>query len=306
MTTPNEGHHVSEPVLDSIEADGPAQLAREVERLVRDNVIRRPVAASWDPPPHVLAEVFRPGDELVIRDMEQFAAEPVMPRGFAVVYDAVSFATLCQRWGSTDRTTLWAQQPTTGATRPSITAVFDDHMDHDSAGWREHRARLEVRVDPDWAAWARVDGKPMDQVELAEFLTDQMHVITQPRAAELISAVTTFSTKRNVSFAQAINLDSGETQFTYVDQKRDDAGDAVLPNRLTVSTRPFYGSSEVPMDVWVRYRLDSGRLTFTLQRIRPDRAEEAAWLDMCAQVAGELGDEYPFPLLQGCPPEPLR
>lgn len=292
---------VPEPVLEPITEDGPAALAREVERLVRDNVTRRPVLA-WDSPEHVIAEVLRPGDRLHVADIEHYLPEPVTPRGTVTVYDAASFVQVVRRY-TADGTTLWARQPSTGAPVPSVTAVFDDHIDQYGAGWREHRAQLVVRMDPDWQAWAAVDGNALDQVALAEFLTDQLHVIAEPRAADLIPAVTTFSTRRNLTFSQAMNLDTGETQFTYV-EKGETAGAENLPNRLTINVRPFYGCQPVVLEVWLRYRLREGKLTFTLQRIRPDRAQEAAWGDVCGQIAAELGEQ--LPIWQGTAPDPLR
>jgi uncharacterized protein YfdQ (DUF2303 family) len=302
MSNPDSTVQVPEPPLEAISADGPAALAREVERIVTDHNTKRPTTA-WGPQDHVLAEILRPGDQLVIRDLEQYEPQPVAPRGSVDVYDAPSFVALVQRH-SDDRTTLWAQQPATGAPIPSITAVFDDHTDANIAGWREHRARLVVRMDPDWVAWSQVDKKALDQIQLAEFLTDQLHTIAQPRAAELIPAVSTFATKRNVTFSQGINLDTGETQFTYVDKAGEDAGTERLPNRLTLNVRPFYGSSVTTLEVWLRYRLSEGRLRFTLERIRPDRAQEAAWGDMCDEIAAGLGDG--LPIWQGAAPAPLR
>jgi uncharacterized protein YfdQ (DUF2303 family) len=302
MSTNDPTVQVPEPPLEAIDADGPAALAREVERIVTDHNTKRP-ATAWAPQDHVLAEILRPGDQLVIRDLEQYEPQPVAPRGTTVVYDAPSFTRLVQRHADA-RTTLWARQPATGATIPSVTAVFDDHTDANTAGWREHRAQLKVRMDPDWVAWSQVDKKPMDQIQLAEFLTDQLHTIAQPRAAELIPAVSTFSTKRNVTFSQGINLDTGETQFTYVDQRGETAGTETLPNKLTLNVRPFYGSSVAALEVWLRYRITEGKLRFTLERIRPDRAEEAAWGDMCDEIAAGLGED--LPIWQGTAPDPLR
>lgn len=298
--------------LADLSADGPAAHLREVERLTRAAVTDRPTLLL-DHPPHVAGEILRPGDRLVVENFEHLRPHgPIVPRGTVNVYDAASFVAVVHRYADLERTTLWARQPSTGATVPSVTAIFDDHggdvgdddEGHLAAGWREHRAVLEVRMDPDWMAWAAVDGKRMDQVELAEFLNDQLHVITAPRAAELVSAITTFSTRRNVTFSQVVNLDSGEQEFTYLDkQGHEAAGTAVLPNKISLGLRPFYGAPETVLEVWLRYRLDQGRLTFTLTRIRPDRAEEAAWADVCGQIAAELPD---FPLLQGHAPVPLR
>jgi uncharacterized protein YfdQ (DUF2303 family) len=285
-----------------------AELAREVERLTRNALTDRP-AVGWVEPTGVLAQVLRPGDELVIRDLERYLDEPRHPRGTYTVHDGPSFVTLVKRLGD-DRTTLWAQQRATGAASPSITAVLNDSSDLDDAvGWRDHRVTLQVRVDPDWAAWEARDatlgaGRWMSQVDLAEFLTDQLHNIVEPRPAELIAAVTTFSTKRNVTFGQSVRLESGEQEFVYTERNTEDAGRVALPQKLTLNLRPFYGADTTALEVAVRYRISKeGGLALGLFRIRPDRAEDAAWADVCARVGDQLDR---FPLLQGPPPAPLR
>ncbi|GAA1401817.1 hypothetical protein GCM10009613_60780 [Pseudonocardia kongjuensis] len=283
---------------------GPGELLRETERLVRDAVSERPDVSWPDRPDHVLAQVLRPGDELRIKDLEQYLDEPARPRGEYQVFDAPSFVTLVQRLRE-PQTTLWAHQPATGATSPSITAVFNDADGPDGVGigWRDHRAKLVVKVDPDWAAWAAIDGKALGQVAFAEFVNDHLHNIVDPPAAGLVGAITTFNVKRNVTFSQAVNLESGAQEFTWL-ERDEAAGKVKLPTELTVRTRPYFGSDPVDLQVALRHRVTKeGGLSLIAVRIRPDIAEEQAWSVVTGRVSEELPD---LPMLQGSAPASLR
>lgn len=301
--------------LSSAEHDGPAALVRETERLVRLAVTDRPLLEwSGELPLHIGATAMRPGDDVVIRDLEQYLPEPKRARGDYVTYDSESFIAVVKRLAGL-RTTLWAEQPSTGASKPQITAVLNDDGGYVAGetdpGWRDHRVRLDVRVDPDWAAWARVDtaGDPelqrgMSQVGLAEFLNDHMHNIAEGGGSQLLKAVTTFSTDRKLRVSQNINLTTGEIAMVMVDEEDTAVEQVRLPTKLTLNLRPFYGSAEVILEVELRYRWSKQNgVRFGLVRVRPDRSEDAAWLDVCAQVQAGLPDH---PLLQGAPPASLR
>lgn len=312
--------------LESISADGPAALAREVERLTRNAVTDRPkveLPGELADAEHVLAHVSRPGDSVRVEDLEHLLDSPARPRGTYTTYDAPSFVTLVGRLANVgnpdNRTanpaaTLWAEQPSTGAGKPQITAVINDHdQDGHLWGWRDLRAVLEVRPDPDWLQWeARDAGAPgvraadrwMDQVTFAEFVLDQTANIAG--AHELYLAATTFESRRSMNVQSVINLDNGTQQYQYTEQLaggREGAGTVELPNKLTVSLRPFYGAETVQLEVLLRHRLTEGKLRFGLFRVRPDLAVESAWAAWCDKVAAELPA---LPLLQGTPPAALK
>lgn len=288
-------------VVDLVHS-GAAELVRETERLVKDATTARPGIAWPDRPGHILTPVLRPGDALHVKDVERYLERPARARGQYTVFDAPSFVTLVKRLQSDTDTTLWAHQPSTGAAVPSITAVFNDGDDI-SPGWRDHRAQLTVRIDPDWAAWASIDGKALNQVAFAEFVNDHLHNIVEPPAAGLVGAITTFNVKRQVTFSQAVNLESGAQEFTWL-ERDEAAGKVKLPTELTIRARPYFGADPVDVQVALRHRVSKeGGLSLIAVRIRPDLAEEQAWNVVTGTVAAELPD---LPMLQGPAPESLR
>lgn len=319
---------------DELDDDGgQAQAIREIERLTRNAETLRPALPGpvvEELPPHVLAQIRRPGDDLLVRDLERYQPEPVRARGASEVHDDQSFIALVRRWG-TEATTLWARQPTTGAAAPSITAVLNDHQAYGrdgasaeapafdgtpigiAAGWGDHRVTLNTRPDPDWQAWALRDaGHPdpaiaerawMNQIALAEFLQDQLPNVSAPPAASLIDAVTTFEARQKISFNSAVRLDDGSVQMQWVEQNERDSGVTVLPPKLTVKLRPFYGAPAADLDVWLRYRIKDGSIKFGLFRHRPDIVEDGAWQTWCAEISAALPG---LPFVQGVPAAPVQ
>jgi uncharacterized protein YfdQ (DUF2303 family) len=294
-----------------------AEVMRETERLVRDALTERP-DVDFTFPSHVHAQVLRPGDKLVVADHEQYETEPVRPRGDYVVYDVRSFVTWLKRRGG-EQTTLWAQQPSTGAEQPSITAVLNDagRNDAEGIGWRDDRTTLVVRPDPDWTKWELRDvghpnpqvaaGRWLSQADFADFMLDQVPNLGVDIANEVYAAALTFQSKRNIEITSVVDLDDGTQQFSFNETVQNGAerpGSTVMHKELNVTMRPFYGADVVQLRVLVRNRIgQGGKPVFGLFRHRPDLVEESAWAAWCETVTAELPD---FPLLQGPPPASLK
>lgn len=300
---------------DTLDEDGGlAQTVREVERMTANATVERPELVKPDALSeldHVLTYVARPGDEVHVRDLEALLERPTRARGTYTVYDADSFVRLVERQQLQEQITLWAQQPSTGAAKPSITAVLNDHASAAALaiGWRDHRAVLEIRPDPDWQQWQARDcgavggqSRWMDQVTFAEFVIDQTQNIVG--AGELYLAATTFEARRNLTVQSVINLDDGSTEMQYTETvgNRENAGAVTLPTRLIVNLRPFYGADPVPQDVLLRHRVGKDGVKFGLFLHRPDLTIERAWNTWCGSVAERLPE---LPLFQGAPPEAL-
>lgn len=286
--------------------DGLAALAVEIERLTGNAVVDRPsisLPTDLAEADHLLTYVARPGDDVQIRSLEHLLPDPVRPRGTYTVHDADSFVVLLTRVG-TDETSVWAEQPSTGAPAPKLTAVINDvNPDTRRApGWRDHRVELIVRPDPDWQAWASADGKWLDQVTFAEFLIDQTANI--PRADEIYLAATTFEAARNITCNSVINLEDGTQQYQFVETAangREKPGAVQLPREILVNLRPFFGADVIGQRVLLRHRVKDGKLIFAAVLHRPDLAVESAWAGWCEDIRGQIA----APLLQGTPPAPI-
>ena len=273
-------------------------------RLDRDDAVVKSYGLT---PGAALAVTRLRDDESVqVTDLEAYLPEPLRPRGTATLYQPEDFAAYVLRLddgtGGEQFTTLWADLD-----NRRVTAVFNDHTGDGEAGWRDHTAVFQVKVDPDWQAWAAASGKLLSQVEFAEFLEDYMHALIDPPAADLLEVVTTFKAQRRVSYRSATRLSSGDLQFTFDTETTTQAGrkgDVEVPSQFTLRLAPFTGSPAVDVLARLRWRIDeAGGLRIGYVLHRRDQVERSAFDGLVAVIAeGVTG----LPLYVGQAPSALR
>jgi uncharacterized protein YfdQ (DUF2303 family) len=283
-----------------------------IEDLTRRVYESTPVELPGAYPVAVAARVMRNDERIQTLDLEHLEAQPREHHGNAVLHDGPSFAAYVNRLAD-ERTTMWARQVPGGSTKPSITAIFNDHRDSGQAGWRDHTATLDIDYDPDWKDWREADGKEMPQKDFAQFLLDHAHTLGQQDIGKLMLAVTKFRASRDTKYSSAVNLTNGEVTFTFEEQIKNDTKGAqtvTLPEKITIESFVFAGATEATqatvVEAFLRYEVprDPGPLRIGYKLIRPDKAEREAWDVVCAQIDEATPDEVP--LLQGTAPAALR
>lgn len=151
-----------------------------------------------------------------------------------------------------------------------------------------HVAACEVRLDPAYEAWERAATKGvMAQRAFAEFLEDHAEDAVSPEPADLIEVARNFDAARNVTFRSAVNLHTGERQFRY-EEADSGKGAIACPKVIALRTPVFEG--QTPRDWAVRfgYRIEEGKLAFTISIHRRRQLLDTAWADLVTALAGEL------------------
>lgn len=248
----------------------------------------------------LLVRVLPPGDRIEVLDLERHLGAPREPRGSAAIHEPSDFIAYVTRHAG-PATTIWATQDFR-----RFTAVFNDHDPHAGPGWRDHRATLQLQLDPDWAAWIAQDGKLVHQAEFAEFLEDNLAAITDPPAADMLEVATTFHAHRNVAFRQGVRLSSGDVQLHYQEETTGTAGAKGaldVPREFTVRLAPYLGVDAVYLTARLRWRITEGTLRIGYKLHRRDLVEAEAFDRIRSLVAQQVGDT---PVLLGEAPTPLR
>lgn len=249
----------------------------------------------------VIARVVRTDETVQFHDLEQYLLQPRRAWGSAAMHDPASFAAYVTRLDRKElATSLWADDKAR-----TIVAVFNDH-DDTAAGWRDHTAKLTVRVDTDWAAWTGKDGALVGQIAFGEFLEEQLHTIGDPPAADLVAIATTLTAKRNLTFESSVRLQSGDVAFEYREETAAKATKAKLdvPERFTIRLSPFTGVAAVDVVARLRYRIGPDGLRIGYKLTRPDIAEREAFDRIVAQVVEDTPEGVP--MLLGTAPGALR
>lgn len=287
---------MSDDVLDSTAVEAAADLGRRLADASND---RRVTFTEEYHAPFVVP--MRDDEHLEPYNPEQFLDQPYRPRGHADMHDPVSFAAYVTRLADAGATSLWADDK-----HRTIAAVFNDHQPLGAAGWRDHTARLTVRVDPDWTAWTAKDGQLIGQTTFGEFLEDQLHTIVDPPAADLVGIATQFTAKRNVTFEQSTRLQSGEVAFEYREETttKTNKGKVEVPERFTIQLAPFVGATAVQVVARLRYRIGPEGLRIGYKLTRADLAEREAF----DRIVTQVGENTPegVPVLFGTAPTSLR
>lgn len=258
----------------------------------------------------VIARIVRNDETIQVVNLERLLFSPDRNRGTATLHDPSDFAEYVNRL-RTPATTAWADEK-----RGRITAVFNDHEDSSvaehAAGWRDHTAVLELQHDPDWQAFAEIDGEYLTQAKFAEFLSNYDTSFVQPDGARMLEVATSFKAHRKAEFSQAINLDNGDLQLTYNEEttaKTTRAGQIEVPRDLTVQLTPYLGYPLQQIEARLRWQLEGGSLYMGIKLRRPDIVKRDAFADIRTTIAEQLaavdGVDFATPVLLGPPPAPV-
>lgn len=259
---------------------GAEALVEAVRRAEQANAIE-PYYITGDPD-SLIVRVMDADQRIDTLDLERKLDQPRRARGTATLHDAHDFATYVNRLKGA-ATTIFAREDD-----GEITAIFNDHTDHDTAGWRDHTATLRLKDDPEWQAWLAANNKLFTQGAFAEFLQDRASSIIAPDAATILEIALTFKAHKKADFDGEVDLDHGTVQFSYKEEVRQKvtSGQMELPTEITISLAPFLGMEPVQMIARLKWNVDSNGLALGYRIHRPDLMRRQAFEQLRDEIAG--------------------
>lgn len=219
-------------------------------------------------------------------DLEKYLPTPIRKRTDQPFIETESFCTYV----------LDHKGPSTMLTGSPKLGAFVAHIDYhgkrdDAPSWCTHRAHLTLQSDPDWVRWVSGSGKPMAQVEFAEFLEDMDHTIEEPKAASVVEIVLKLQATSEHYFESAIDRDTGSATLNFKERTEQTGGTVKLPTQMQIAVRPYRSAKVVPVLVRLRYRVRDGKVAFTYQLLRADRIEEEAFNEIRERIGSLTGLE---------------
>lgn len=168
-----------------------------------------------------------------------------------------------------------------------FTAVFDEHGGEAKPGWRRHTAELNPLMSAEWKVWKETwDRKAMQQTPFAEFLQENAEDITSteessaagyPTALQMLTMATNFVHNEERSLKSSIRLQSGGVRLTYVaDADKGTTEEMAMFERFKIGIPVFHGAGAWAIDARLKYRNNSGKLSFHYELVRADRVHQAA------------------------------
>lgn len=151
----------------------------------------------------------------------------------------------------------------------------------------QHTVTLMCPFDRDYAKWRKAfNGGKFDQRELAEFIEDMIHTISEPAAADLLEAVADLNIDRQVRFKSVRNERNGNLSIAYeeMDAASPGQGTISLPEHIVIVLPIFQGAVAVQLKVRLRYRLDKGAIVFLMSVPGLDNEERIAFRSIGEKV----------------------
>ena len=231
-------------------------------------------------------------DDFEAKSMEHVLVSPARKKGTVVLNDSESFvAVVNDQKGESTRLFSTIDPPT-------FTAVFN----HTAlgTGWGDHRAKYNAPLSPEWEAWTGKDGVKMNQVDIAQFIENNLldvafiapdaatRELGSPDGAMLLEICRTLQAKKKVDFKSSVRLADGSTQFTYDEDVQGSAvkGTLAVPEQFSLGIPVFENGEKWRVDVRLRYRIaDGGQLTMWLELIRAHKVIEQADKDLRDKIA---------------------
>lgn len=226
---------------------------------------------------------------------ERFSV-PYRKKGTVKLFDEASFVNFWDRHNSLD-TTLFSSP-----LRNKFTAIFNDHGEKkDPPGWRDHRAEYMLKHSEEWLAWTTRDKKPFEgNLEFAEFVENMLPDFVEPEGASMLELILNLKVTANASYAKAVRLSDGDTQFTYTNSVEGtgqaNTGQIKIPEQFIISIPIFDGVGSPKYDVAARfrYRLQNASLRIWYELIRPSKIVDEAFYLIVSRIAKKTSSDIYF------------
>lgn len=220
-----------------------------------------------------------------ILDLEKYLPAPRRTHGMVALQAVDDLVRYVMRHDDPASTTLWVDE-----TAHVVCAVLNDHT-QERAQWGDHRARLALRLTPEWKHWTSKDGELLNQIAFAEHIEDGLMEIVDPPGAEMLEVAQSIQGSRNADFSQAHRLSDGNIGATYMETtsaKAGQRGEIEIPERFTLAIAPFLGEEPVELRARLRWRLRDAHLELGYKLERPDRVIR----DVIDAIADRLSKQF--------------
>ena len=268
--------------------------------------------------------------ESVKKFLDEYLPTPERRVGIATLQDIASFIAWTNRHKNTDSVLRCLLDPKA----PSLHAVIDYHQQGPAlapgpdgrARWCRFGATYPLPLDKRWQEWTAISGQPLSQTKFAAFLEDHILDLISPtnsqdgegrpsdtappevrrflamnggrcgEPADVVALSKGLEVYADTKVSEKVNLQSGETQFTF-EEKHRGAPDAVVVPQIFLIAIPVFNLSDAfyRVPVRLRYRVVENKLLWfpTLWQ-----AEEV--FDKAVRDAAEVAqDKTDLPLFYG-------
>lgn len=182
----------------------------------------------------------------------------------------------------------------------TVRAILDYHRSGEKPPrWGQHQATLYIQPSDEWSTWINANGKRTEQIAFAEFIEDNTPDIFQPDAATMLEVARSLHAKSGVEFSSGVRLSNGQVKLSYNENIKGTfgTGDVEVPETFIIRIPVFLGTPKIDITARLRYRLNSGKLVFWYDLLRPNSAAR----DGFKKVIGQIEEATKTDVLVGSP-----
>lgn len=220
--------------------------------------------------------------------VEKAGPTPQRKRGHALLGSVDSLVTYAKDQAASNAGYIYADTDAR-----TITAVFNDHRDSATPGWRDHRATFKAVYTPEFDNWLRNNRQPKEQAAFAEFIEDNFADLQGDEARTLLEVATTLQASTGINFRSSKRLQDGQNQILYnetIDTKAGADGQLKVPQTFALGLRIFKGDAAgYKFTARLKFRLSGSSCKFWYELERPERAIEDAFAGYIAKVGEASG-----------------
>lgn len=221
---------------------------------------------------------------------EGYRAERVAPldqpltriKQAVTLHDRDSFTAYVNRYKS-EATRIFAEPGFLAGGAARVVATIDYHKP-DAADYGVHVVTYSPRYSDQWVRWHKATKEPMKQAEFAEFVEEVRADIVQPEAANLLDIVRSFKASRKTEFDSVVYQPNGSVSLTYDDRTEQKGASGALPEVMKLGIPVYFRGTAYAVPVFVRFKVGSGAVQFSLKLDRADVIEDAAFGELTKQI----------------------
>lgn len=162
--------------------------------------------------------------------------------------------------------------------RHSVTAHLDYHKDSRTPSINKHSATRSFKYDRRFTAWSNLNRRELTQIQFVEFMEDNLLDVVEPNNGELLNSITQFKAYRQSNCVSVVDSASGDTRFEFVQQTKNEKGQAVLPERIVLQIPVFEFESNIELNARLRYKVsEDQKVKFTIEFIKLEEAVDIAF-----------------------------
>ena len=224
-------------------------------------------------------------EELDERRTVRDTGRPLRNTGTIDVADVESFVLMVGRENIPETTIVTANMD-----RRQFTAIVNFAEDGQKAGHGDRKISLEMQTTLEHDRWTKNNRARMTQLQLADFLEENLENITEPPAAEMIEMISNLKVKRNAVYHAVIETETGEQSLSFSETIKGETqnGSFDFKSKFKIAITPFRGSKPYEITCNLRFSVDDQSLRIFFSMVNISKVVEHAFEEENRKMRGEM------------------